>query len=123
MGSQTDLAIVQKVKPGKGTGLHYHKDVDEIFYVMEGNGTAVLGTKPYNIETGDFIFIPRNLDHKIRKYDSSGILKVVFFMDKPGLLQFFKQRHQQFYIDKKPMTLEELNKVAEKYGTHFKTLN
>ena len=44
-------------------------------------------------------------------------------MDKPGLLYFFKERHKQFYIDKKPITLEELNKVAEKYGTHFKTLN
>ena len=44
-------------------------------------------------------------------------------MGKPGLLEFFKQRHKQFYVDKKPMTLEELNNVAEKYGTHFKTLN
>lgn len=123
LGSQSDITIVQKIKPGKGTGLHYHKDVDEIFYVIEGTGTAVLGTKSYNIEAGDFIFIPKNLDHKIRKYDSTGILKVVFFMDKPGLLEFFKQRHKQFYIDKKPMTLEELNRVAEKYGTHFKTLD
>jgi mannose-6-phosphate isomerase-like protein (cupin superfamily) len=122
-GSQNDLAIVQKIKPGKGTGLHSHKDVDEIFYVIEGNGTAVLGTKSYDIEAGDFIFIPKNLDHKIRKYDTTGILKLVFFMDKPGLLEFFKQRHQQFYLDKKPMTLAELNRVAEKYGTHFTTLN
>ena len=123
LGSQNDITIVQKIKPGKGTGLHYHKDVDEIFYVIEGNGTAVLGDKSYNIEAGDFIFIPKNLDHKIRKYDSTGILKIVFFMDKPGLLEFFKQRHKQFYVDKKPMTLEELNNIAEKYGTHFKTLN
>jgi len=122
-GSQNDIAIVQKVLPGKGTGLHYHKDADEIFYVMEGTGTAVVGDSTYSIETGDFIFIPQNTDHKIRKYDSTGILKVVFFMDKPGLLKFFKERHQQFYVDKKPMTLDELNKVAEKYGTHFKTLN
>jgi mannose-6-phosphate isomerase-like protein (cupin superfamily) len=122
-GSQNDITIVQKIKPGKGTGLHYHKDVDEIFYVIEGTGTAVLGTKSYNIEAGDFIFIPKNLDHKIRKYDSTGILKVVFFMDKPGLLEFFKKRHNQFYVEKKPMTLEELNIIAEKYGTHFKTLN
>lgn len=103
--------------------MHFHKDADEIFYVIEGNGTAVLGKKSYHIEAGDFIFIPKNVDHKIRKYDSTGILKVVFFMDKPGLLEFFKQRHQQFYVDKKPMNLEELNRVAEKYGTHFKTLN
>jgi len=123
LGSQNDITIVQKIKPGKGTGLHYHKDVDEIFYVIEGTGTAVVGDKTYDIEAGDFIFIPKNLDHKIRKYDSTGILEVVFFMDKPGLLEFFKERHQQFYVDKKPMTLEELNKVAEKYGTHFKTLN
>jgi quercetin 2,3-dioxygenase len=123
LGSQNDIAIVQKIRPGKGTGLHYHKDADEIFYVMEGTGTAILGTKRYDIEAGDFIFIPKNLDHKIRKYDSTGILKVVFFMDKPGLLEFFKERHKQFYMDKKPMTLEELNRVAEKYETHFKTLN
>ena len=123
LGSQSDIAIVQKIKPGKGTGLHHHNDVDEIFYVIDGTGTAVLGTKSYDIEAGDFIFIPKNLDHKIRKYDSAGILKVVFFMDKPVLLEFFKKMHKQFYIDKKTMTLEKLNEVAEKYGTHFKTLN
>lgn len=123
LGSHNNITVVQKIKPGKGTGLHYHSDVDEIFYVIEGTGTAVLGNKSYDIEAGDFIFIPKNLDHKIRKYDSTGILKVVFFMDKPGLLEFFKQRHQQFYVEKKPMSLEELNRVAEKYGTHFKTLN
>ena len=123
LGSQTDIAVVQKIKPGKGTGLHHHRDVDEIFYVIEGNGTAVLGTKSYNIEAGDIIFIPKNVDHKVRKYDSTGILKVVFFMDKPGLLEFFRQRHQQFYVDKKPITLEELNTIAEKYETHFKTLD
>ena len=123
LGSQSDITIVQKIGPDKGTGLHYHKDADEIFYVIEGTGTAVLGDKSYDIEAGDFIFIPKNLDHKIRKYDSTGILKVVFFMNKPGLLDFFKERHKQFYVDKKTMTLEELNKVAEKYGTHFKTLN
>src|SRR5687767_3936097 len=55
LGSQNNITIVQKVKPGKGTGLHYHTDVDEIFYVIEGNGTAVLGDKSYNIEAGDFI--------------------------------------------------------------------
>ena len=123
LGSQNDITIVQKIAPGKGTGLHYHSDADEIFYVMEGTGTAVLGDKTHNIEVGDFIFIPKNLDHKLRKNDSTGILKVVFFMNKPGLLEFFKERHKQLEADKQPMTLEELNKVAEKYGTHFKTLN
>src|SRR6185436_12351344 len=82
-GTETNITIVQKIKPGKGTGLHYHDDADEIFYVIEGSGIAVLGPKTYNIESGDFIFVPKNLDHKLRKNDSTGILKVVFFLNKP----------------------------------------
>jgi mannose-6-phosphate isomerase-like protein (cupin superfamily) len=122
LGSQNDIAVVQKIGPGKGTGLHYHEDADEIFYVIAGTGTVVLGTRIFTIETGDFIFIPKNLDHKIRKYDSSGVLQVVFFMDKPGLWEFFKERHKQFEMDRKTMTLEELNELSKKHGTYFKTL-
>jgi quercetin dioxygenase-like cupin family protein len=64
-GSANNITIVQKIKPGKGTGLHYHKDADEIFYVMEGNGIAVLDTQTYNIEAGDFIFIEPGVPHEV----------------------------------------------------------
>ena len=49
MGAENNITIVQKIKPGKGTGLHYHKDVDEIFYIIEGIGTITLGNKNYNV--------------------------------------------------------------------------
>jgi quercetin dioxygenase-like cupin family protein len=66
---------------------------------MEGTGTAIPGTRSYDVEAGDLIFVPKNLDHKLRKNDFTGILKVVFFLNKPGLLEFFKERHKQLSSD------------------------
>lgn len=120
-GSQNLITLVQKMKPGGGTGLHYHQQADEVFYVIEGTGTAILGDTSYKIESGDLIFIPKNIDHKIRNNDPSGFLKILFFMDNPALLKSFREEHQQFYIEKKPQSLETLNKISEKYGTHYKT--
>jgi putative monooxygenase len=120
-GSQNLITLVQKMKPGGGTGLHYHKQGDEVFYVIEGTGLAVLGDTNYKIEAGDLIFIPKNIDHKVRNSDSARFLKILFFMDSPELLKSFREEHQQFYIEKKPQSLETLNKISEKYGTHYKT--
>jgi quercetin dioxygenase-like cupin family protein len=120
-GSKNLMTVVTKMNPGTGTGLHYHKNADEVFYVIEGKGTAVLGDSTYNIEEGDLIFIPKNTDHKVRKNDSTGFLKVLFFLDNPELLKSFREEHQQFYIEKKPKSLETLNKISEKYGTYNKT--
>ena len=105
-GSQSIITIATEMKPGIGTGLHYHEDTDEIFYIIEGKGFAVLGDTAYTIEEGDLIFIPKNTDHKIRNNDSTRFLKVLFFFDKPGLLKSFREEHQQFYIEKKPHSLE-----------------
>jgi quercetin dioxygenase-like cupin family protein len=122
-GSKNLMTVVTTMIPGKGTGLHYHQNADEVFYVIEGTGTAVLGDSTYSIEEGDLIFIPKNIDHKVRKNDSTGFLKVLFFLDNPELLKNFREEHQQFYIEKKPKSLETLNKISEKYGTHYKTMN
>ena len=122
-GSPNLTTIMSKMKPGTGTGLHYHRNTDEIFYIIEGTGTAVLGDTSYRIEAGDLIFIPKNTDHKIRKNDSTGVLKLLFFFDKPELLYSFREEHQQVFIEKKNLSLETLNEIAKKYGTYYKTMN
>ena len=123
MGSQNLITVVSKMNPGTGTGLHFHQNGDEIFYVLEGTGTAVVDYITYSIEAGDLIFIPKNIDHKIRKTDSAGFLKVLFFMDNPALLNSFREEHKQFYVKKNLLSLETLNKISKKYGTTYKTMN
>ena len=123
MGSQSDITITAKIPPGKSSGLHYHQNEDEIFYIIEGRGVAILGEQSYPIETGDIIFIPKGFDHQIQNKDTINGLKLLFFMDKPGLLQQFREEHQQFSIEKKPLSVEALNAISKKYGTHYKTVD
>lgn len=122
-GSRNLMTVISEMIPGRGTGLHYHENADEIFFVIEGTGTAVVDDSTYAIEAGDLIFIPKNIDHKIQKNDSAGYLKVLFFMDHPALLNAFREEHKQFYVEKHPNSLESLNKISNKYGTYYKTMD
>ncbi len=42
---------------------HYHRDVDEIQYIVEGTGTFWLGDKQQTIGPGDLIIIPKGTAH------------------------------------------------------------
>ena len=41
---------------------HYHPEL-EIYFVLEGNATIVIGTTAYQVKKGDYIVIPPNKAH------------------------------------------------------------
>ena len=43
---------------------HKHDNEDELFWVIQGNFKMDLRDKPIMIEEGEFIIIPRGLEHK-----------------------------------------------------------
>jgi mannose-6-phosphate isomerase-like protein (cupin superfamily) len=57
-------------KPGATVGVqsgnifkHYHRDADEIQYIVEGTGSFWLGDKQHQIKPGDLIIIPKGTAH------------------------------------------------------------
>ena len=108
--------------PGSSSGIHVHVRADEFFYVIEGNGAVLVKGKEAPIEPGDVIFVPKGEDHKIRNVDSSRPLTVIYFLDKPGLVDQFRAHHERLKARKAPLTLEELNAISRKLGTIYKTL-
>ncbi|MBN8836371.1 MAG: cupin domain-containing protein [Sphingobacteriia bacterium] len=42
---------------------HYHKDVDEVLYGLEGVTTSIVDGKKIDIAPGDRLFIPRGVIH------------------------------------------------------------
>jgi quercetin dioxygenase-like cupin family protein len=42
---------------------HTHRTEDEMFYVLEGSITFRCGETTFNLEKGDFIFLPRGIKH------------------------------------------------------------
>jgi len=50
--------------PGKSTGGHDHKGVDEVYIVMDGCGKLQMDAKEFEIETGDIVLIKGGVFHK-----------------------------------------------------------
>lgn len=119
-GTQGGVMVYDEMAKGDTSGVHYHLKADEIFYVIEGRGTMKIGDQEKAIETGDTIFVPVGEDHKITSSEDRP-LKLVYFLDRPGLEQQFREE-LRLKIDRKKITLEEFNAMARKFGTVYKSL-
>ncbi len=57
----------QHVKIAKVKGefvMHHHKKEDELFYVVSGNLTIKLNDGELNLSPGEFVIIPKGIDHQ-----------------------------------------------------------
>ncbi len=44
--------------------LHYHEKTDEIYYVIDGEGTMVLDGEVIELRKGVVVYVPRGIRHK-----------------------------------------------------------
>src|SRR5438876_8727036 len=44
--------------------LHYHERTDEIYYVIDGQGTMVLDDEKIELHKGVVVYVPRGVRHK-----------------------------------------------------------
>ena len=44
--------------------LHFHERTDEIYYVIDGNGTMVLDDEEITLHPGVVVYVPRGVKHK-----------------------------------------------------------
>jgi mannose-6-phosphate isomerase-like protein (cupin superfamily) len=52
--------------------LHYHTRTDEIYYVLDGQGTMTLDDEEIELHQGVAVYVPRGIKHK-----ATGKLKVL----------------------------------------------
>ena len=68
------------LEPGSdGPGAHQHEENDEVFYVLEGAATFLVGDKWINAVKGTFLRIPARTMHDFKNQTG----------EKAGLLNFF----------------------------------
>ncbi|MDQ3847517.1 MAG: cupin domain-containing protein [Thermoproteota archaeon] len=80
--------------PHVGPALHIHPDAPEAYYVLEGEYQIVVGKESrvgnkrqvYDVKTGDFVFIPKGLEHKYRSGPAGGKVLVI---SPAGLEKYF----------------------------------
>ena len=62
-GTKSQL-VVMSLRPGEEIGLETH-DVDQLIYVVKGDGVAVIDGKDYELEGGAIVCVPAGLRHNI----------------------------------------------------------
>lgn len=85
------------VSPGKpGPGAHAHEANEELFYVIEGTMTLLVGDQYIDAEAGTFIRIPAGVTHDFENRTSqrAGLLNVFipggFEAHMPAIVEWFK---------------------------------
>ena len=53
------------VNPNSKFSLQYHKNRNEYWTVVQGNGHVIVGDNERDVAVGDFIFIPRTTSHRL----------------------------------------------------------
>lgn len=85
----------------KGIGAHSHDDGNEIFYVLEGTMTFLIGENWQEAEKGSFIYVPAGVPHDFenRGTRKAGVLNVfapgAFEDHMPEIVAWFKNNPPQ----------------------------
>jgi mannose-6-phosphate isomerase-like protein (cupin superfamily) len=58
------------VPTGGETLLHRHRQSDEIYYILEGDGRMSLAGEEFDVTEGDTLYIPSGSPHRIRNTGS-----------------------------------------------------
>lgn len=70
-----ELTVVEGDK-GAGHGFHRHEDLCEILIFLEGKCSFNVGGTDLNIEGGSLLYIPPEIDHKVRYEEKSKVLRI-----------------------------------------------
>jgi mannose-6-phosphate isomerase-like protein (cupin superfamily) len=94
----------------EGIPLHMHPDLDETFYVLEGNVKIKIGDEIYRLAPGDTILAPRNIPHGWVT-NSAIPSKILIIVQGAGKMEAFFEELSKLKEFSPPI-------VAEIYGKH-----
>ncbi|HEX2664832.1 MAG TPA: cupin domain-containing protein [Candidatus Acidoferrum sp.] len=117
-GSENLALGTQQVTVGAGIPIHRHFQMDEAFYVLEGNGVFILNDVRHPFEKSATIFIPKNSWHGFANPDHE--LLLLWITSPAGLDGFFRETCNPPGVPPKRLTREQINEIARKYGTEFR---
>src|SRR5450432_774130 len=125
-GEQTNesyAVIDMLVPPGGGPGPHAHKDIQEMFYVVEGEVDFKMEGGNYKAKKGSFVNIPLGGAVHCFKNTSNGIAHLLCTVVPAGLDAFFQEIGKPIatgtFLKPTALSPEELlalKTIAEKYG-------
>lgn len=94
----------------EGIPMHMHPDLDETFYILEGNVKIKIGEETFRLGPGDTLFAPRNIPHGWVT-NSAFPSKLLIIVQGAGKMEAFFEELSKLKEFTPPI-------VAEIYGRH-----
>jgi mannose-6-phosphate isomerase-like protein (cupin superfamily) len=94
-----------------GPPTHTHTREDESFYVLSGALEVTCGQDRFHAEPGAFVFLPRNVPHRLRSIDGPATTLVI--ATPGGLDEYFADLHAAARANASPA---ELRAIQAAYG-------
>lgn len=117
-GSPNMALGTQKLDPGAGIPLHRHESEDEVLFVHEGSGVAILGDRRQVVEKGDTILIPHGVWHGVETRDQG--IDLLWVVTPPGLEGFFREVSSVPGTPPRVLTSSQIEDIGRKHGVQFK---
>lgn len=51
------------LKPGDTNNLHTHSKAEQVYFILQGEGTVQVGEETEEVRAGDVIFLPKGIKH------------------------------------------------------------
>jgi quercetin dioxygenase-like cupin family protein len=111
------LALMRTAPNGR-SGVHVHERADQLVLIVAGSGYVRLGDDRSQIGIGDTVYVPRGTWHEFGA-GAQGMEAQEIFVPA-GVEQEFREANRLTDGGKKSMSLAEMNRIAGKYGSHYK---
>lgn len=97
-----------------GPMLHLHTNLDEWFYVLDGEFKFQAGEEIMRLKAGDTLFVPQNMAHAFVKTSEGPARLIVMHQPAGTMEEYFRQ------VSQMPDQSQETRRaIAEKHGMRF----
>jgi mannose-6-phosphate isomerase-like protein (cupin superfamily) len=118
--SNVECAVAPKLM---GPPPHYHKELDELMYVVEGTASILIGDDVVQVEAGGWHLRPRMLKHTFWNASEKPLRFFDMYFNQPfeEYLEriFFELTVENGYIDGSEKKNKEIGNLNEKFGLVF----
>ena len=118
--SNVECAVAPKMM---GPPPHYHKELDELMYVVEGSASILIGDDIVQVEAGGWHLRPRMIKHTFWNASEKPLLFIDMYFNQPfeEYLEriFHELTTENGFPDGSDAKQNEINKLNEKFGLVF----
>ena len=116
-GAPEFFMMTSEIAPGEGIAPHEHPHSDEILFVRDGTGRALLAGQEVAVTAGATIYMPRNTSVRLQNTGTQP-LRLIAIFSQPGYEEYMRDISVPEGKAAAPLTVAELTAIRARHRAH-----